>query len=41
LQRYFVIMRRGGVLAVGGAGEMAKVSQVFQPCARFCAANSP
>jgi hypothetical protein len=29
--RYFVIMRFGGVLDVGGAGEMRNVTHVFQP----------
>jgi hypothetical protein len=32
---YFVIMCLAGVTAVGAAGEIAKVSQVFQPGARY------
>ena len=31
----------GRATAVGAAGEMANVSQVFQPCARLAASNSP
>jgi hypothetical protein len=38
---YFVIMCLAGVTAVGAAGEIAKVSQVFQPGARLDASNSP
>jgi hypothetical protein len=36
---YFVTMRRGGD-GVGAAGEITKVTQVFQPSGRFSAANS-
>jgi len=36
---YFVI-RGFGCDAVGGAGEIVNVTQVFQPSARFWAANS-
>ena len=38
---YFVTIRRdAGGAALGAAGEMANVSQAFQPSARFSAANS-
>jgi hypothetical protein len=35
-----VIIRRGGALGVGAAGEITNVTQVFQPSGRFSAANS-
>src|SRR5262245_25370199 len=38
--RYFVIIRRGGVVGVGVGGEIVNVTQVFQPWGRFSAANS-
>jgi hypothetical protein len=39
---YFVIMRLAdGGASPGAAGEMANVSQAFQPSGLFCAANSP
>jgi len=38
--RYFVIMCLGGALGVGAAGEIAKVSQTFQPSGRCSAPNS-
>lgn len=38
--RYFRTNIDCGAVGVGAAGEMAKVSQVFQPSGRFCAANS-
>jgi hypothetical protein len=37
---YFVTIRRGGELGVGAGGEIVNVTQVFQPAARFSAANS-
>ena len=42
--RYFVYILRvadGGGSGLGGAGASETVSQVFQPCGRFCASNSP
>jgi hypothetical protein len=39
--RYFRTNIDCGAVGVGAAGEMAKVSQVFQPSGRLCAANSP
>src|SRR5689334_20539639 len=40
-RRYFVTIRLAeGVASPGAAGEMANVSQAFQPSGRFCAANS-
>src|SRR6266498_1061368 len=38
---HFVIIRLGGALGVFSAGEITKVTQVFQPSGRFFAANSP
>jgi hypothetical protein len=39
---YFVIMRLAeGGASPGAAGEMAKVSQAFQPSGLFLPANSP
>jgi len=41
LHFYFVIMRRDdGGASPGAAGEIAKLSRVFQPSARFAASNS-
>ena len=41
LRGYLVIMRvADGGASPGAAGEMAKVSQAFQPSGRFSAANS-
>ena len=37
---YFVTIRRVGALGVGVGGEIVNVTQVFQPAARFSAANS-
>ena len=37
--RYFVSIRVG--IAAGGAGEITKVSQIFQPSGRCSLANSP
>jgi hypothetical protein len=37
---YFVTIRLGGVLGVGAGGEIVNVTQVFQLCGRFSAANS-
>jgi hypothetical protein len=39
-QRYFVSIGLGLVPGVGGAGEIVKVTQVFQPSGRCSAANS-
>ena len=42
LMDYFVIMRLAdGGASPGAAGEMANVSQAFQPSGLFCEANSP
>jgi len=39
---YFVTIRRVGVtVLVGAIGEIAKVSQTFQPEGRLAASNSP
>jgi len=41
IPRHFVNMGLGfGAAALGAAGEIAKVIQVFQPSGRFSAANS-
>lgn len=37
---YFVIIRFGGAVGVGAAGEMTNVTHAFQPSGRFSAANS-
>ena len=38
--RYFVILGLGGGAGLGGAGEITKVTQVFQPSGRCLASNS-
>lgn len=37
---YFVLIRFGGAVGVGAAGEIENVTQAFQPSGRLSAANS-